>query len=348
MGGFANRDDARPVIWALCAAALFGASTPLSKALLSTTSPFCLAGLLYLGAGVAVLPSALRDGIAVRCWHRGNRLRLAGAVLCGGVLAPVLLLADLRFAPAASVALWLTLEAPATALLAWMFFQEHLHHRAWLALGLIGFASVLLAAPSGTAGLAAVALVGLACVCWGLDNNLTALIDGFTPAQTTVVKGLVAGTINLGLGLWIDETPPFTAAVPALVVGALSYGVSLVLYIRAAQQLGAARSQMIFATAPFWGVALARLLLAEPMSLQQLVAGLLMLAGLWLMHTERHAHEHAHAPATHAHRHRHDDGVHEHVHPGLSASEWHSHEHTHTAVTHTHEHRPDLHHRHPH
>src|SRR5207248_1537907 len=116
----------------------------------------------------------------VRPADPANRWRLAGAVLCGGVLAPVLLLADLRFAPAASVALWLTLEAPVTALLAWMFFQEHLQHRAWLALGLIGSASVLLAAPSGTAGLAAAALVALACVCWGLDNNLTALIDGFT------------------------------------------------------------------------------------------------------------------------------------------------------------------------
>src|SRR5439155_5191955 len=103
-------------------------------------------------------------------------LRLAGAVLFGGIIAPVLLLAGLSLAHASSVALWLTLEAPATALLAWMFFQEHLHRRVWLALGLIGIASILLAAPSGSAGVAAAALVGLACVCWGLDNNLTALI----------------------------------------------------------------------------------------------------------------------------------------------------------------------------
>jgi drug/metabolite transporter (DMT)-like permease len=111
-----------------------------------------------------------------------------------------------------------------------------------------------------------VLLIASACACWGLDNNLTALIDGFTPAQCTLVKGLVAGAFNFGLGLRFGGGPPSATLVAgALVVGAFGYGLSLVLYIAGAQQLGAARSQMIFSTAPFWGVAISWALLSEPM-----------------------------------------------------------------------------------
>ncbi len=336
-----------PTLWGLAAAALFGASTPLSKTLLGSVGPLCLAGLLYLGAAGAVLPFA-RRGAAVD-WEPLNLWRLAGAVFCGGILAPVLLLAGLSLAPAGSVALWLTLEAPATALLAYALFKEHLDRRVWVAVALVVLASVLLAAPDGFGTAPAAALVALACVCWGLDNNLTALIDRLTPAQTTVAKGLVAGTINLTLGLWIGNgLPDASVAAAGLLVGGVSYGLSLVLYINAAQHLGAARSQLLFATAPVWGVALAWTALSEPLSAAHLLAGGLMLTALGLLSTERHAHEHTHAALTHTHRHRHDDGYHDHVHPDRPAWFWHSHEHAHTAVAHTHAHRPDLHHRHGH
>jgi len=333
----------------LLAAALFGAGTPAAKALLGPVGPLELAGLLYLGAALATLPWAVRERALVRRADRRNWALLAAALLFGGGLGPVLLLWGLAQAPAASVALWLNLESVATALLGWALFREHVHGRTWAAVALVVGASVVLAAPERFAGGTAAVLVGLACLCWGLDNCVTALIDRFTPAQTTFAKGVAAGSVNLLLGVTLGGGwPPTGAVAGALAVGALSYGLSLVLYITGAQQLGALRSQLLFATAPFWGVGFSWTLLGEPVGAAQLAAGGLAAAGLWLMHTERHAHEHAHGAQTHTHLHRHDDGHHTHPHPGRPVWLWHSHEHTHEPLAHAHPHRPDLHHRHEH
>jgi drug/metabolite transporter (DMT)-like permease len=345
----ATRRAVAPALWCLVAAALFGASTPLSKGLLHTFGPFSLAGLLYLGAAAAVVPFVRRSGSGKRRRQRTNRWRLAGAVVAGGVLAPVLLLLGLTQASAASVSLWLNLETPATAVLAAAFFREHLGRRTWWAVTLACAGSMLLVWPTGPDVGAAAALVAIACVCWGIDNNLTALIDGFTPAQTTVVKGVVAGTLNLALGLWLERDLWHVSGVGiALLVGGLSYGFSLVLHIAGAQHLGAARAQTIFGTAPFWGVVLSWTILSEPWSSQQLLAGTLMVGALWLMRNEEHGHAHMHVAVVHTHAHRHDDGHHEHAHAEASSSRWHTHEHAHEAANHAHDHAPDLHHRHQH
>lgn len=339
-----------PVLWCLGAAALFGASTPASKWLLDgQVGPLTLAGLLYLGAGLATVPFARHGGSAARRRDPANLRRLAGAVLFGGVLGPLALLAGLKAAPSASVSLWLNLETTATALLAWAFFKENLDGRTWLANGLVVAAGVCLAAPQGFAVAPAAALIALACLCWGLDNNLTAVIDGYTPAQTTLAKGTVAGTLNLGLGLALEGgLPSATALLCALMVGALAYGASIVLYIRGAQQLGATRSQMLFATAPFLGMAVAWFVLEEPILQVQGVAAALMALALGLLLTGQHEHRHHHPRLKHTHPHRHDDGHHDHSHPGLPPEVWHTHEHEHQPVNHRHPHMPDLHHRHSH
>ena len=208
---------------------------------------------------------------------------------------------------------------------------------------------MLLAAPAGFSLAPAAGLVALAAVCWGLDNNLTAVIDGWTPAQTTVAKGLVAGAVNLGLAAALGEPlPSLLQAMGAMAVGALAYGASIVLYIRGAQQLGATRSQMLFASAPFLGVALAWALLGEAVQGVQVGAAALMVAALALLLRARHAHRHHHAAVTHTHAHRHDDGHHTHTHAGLPPEAWHTHEHAHQPQVHQHPHQPDLHHRHPH
>jgi len=333
----------------LLSAVLFGASTPASKWLLDSTGPLTLAGLLYLGAALATLPFARTGGTPHRRRDPVNLARLAGAVWFGGVVGPVALLIGLSSSPSASVSLWLNLETTATALLAWGLFREHLHARDWFANGLVVIAGVLLAAPEGFVAAPGALWVALGCLCWGLDNNLTAIIDGYTPEQTTLAKGLVAGSVNLGLGLWLEDSALDTSTVlVALAVGALAYGLSIVLYIRGAQQLGATRSQMLFATAPFVGVALAWLALGEPIQAVQLVAALVMCVALALILTGRHSHEHHHQAITHTHAHRHDDGHHDHSHDALPPEAWHTHEHTHDPLTHRHPHTPDLHHRHPH
>jgi drug/metabolite transporter (DMT)-like permease len=191
--------------------------------------------------------------------------------------------------------------------------------------------------------------VALACVFWGLDNNLTALVSGFTPAQTTAIKGAVAGAVNLAIGLGAERTLPSGGAVPiALAVGALAYGASILLYILGAQQLGASRSQLLFSSSPFLGMALSWLMLGEPVLGVQLAAAALMVAGILLMLSARHGHAHTHEAMAHTHSHRHDDGHHTHVHPGLPGWIRHTHPHEHEPVTHEHAHSPDLHHRHRH
>ena len=341
--------SALPVAYCLAAALLFGASTPVSKQLLGSMGPFTLAGLLYLGAALATLPWAFRGGSPELRRDPRQRRMLALAVLCGGGIGPVLLLLGLRQAPAASVSIWLNTETVATTLLAWSLFHEHIDRRTLIAVATILLAGVLLALPGGASGLASGGLVALACVFWGLDNNLTALVSGFTPAQTTAIKGAVAGAVNLAIGLWAEGTLPSGRAVPiALAVGALAYGASILLYILGAQQLGASRSQLLFSSSPFLGMALSWLMLGEPVLGVQLAAAALMVGGILLMLSARHGHAHTHEAMAHTHSHRHDDGHHTHVHAGLPAWIRHTHPHEHEPVTHEHAHSPDLHHRHRH
>lgn len=343
-----SRVRTAPAAWCLLSAALFGASPPVAKELLDSIGPLTLAGLLYLGAAVGVAPFSFRGGSPERRRHPTHLAYLLGAVVFGGLVGPVLLLWGLARTPAASASLWLNFETVATAACAWLLFREHLGVRTWLAAACVVAAGALLAFPLEVGTLTGVGLIALACVCWGLDNNFTSLIDGYTPAQSTLIKGLVAGAVNLALGVAIEGIPSPTMLAPALGVGALAYGVSIMLYISGAHQLGATRSQMLFASAPFWGVALAWFAFAEPVTTMQLVAIAPMAVGVALLLGGTHEHSHTHASVTHTHSHRHDDDHHTHVHPGLPAWVRHTHEHTHVPMAHSHAHHPDLHHRHEH
>ncbi len=339
------------VVLAILSAALFGAATPASKVLLDGLTPFQLAGLLYLGAALGVVPSAGGAG-GLRLPARGdrsNRLRLLGAIMAGGIAGPVLLLLALRSSEAASVSLWLNFEVAATALLGVLVFREHLGINGWGGVAAAFAGGAILSLPHGMAGVEAAFLVLLACVCWGLDNHFTALIDGITPGQSTFWKGLVSGIANLAVGIALD---PFSAGpvavLCALFVGVWAYGASIVLYIRSAQLLGATRAQIAFACAPFFGVLISVLALGESLTGAHLAAGALFIAGIALFALERHAHVHAHEEMDHEHPHRHDDGHHLHAHPGLPRGTLHTHRHRHEPMTHAHPHWPDLHHRHDH
>lgn len=355
----------RPWIWCLVAAALFGASTPAAKGLLSSLSggtavePLVLAGLLYLGAALGALPFAFRGGSWVAARRPRNLRRVLAIIVFGGVLGPAFLLEGLARAPSADVSLWLNLETVATAVVGWAFFHETITRKTLAAIVLVTIAVALVAGlPTDRGALVPAALlVAAACACWGIDNNVSSLIDGLTPAQSTVIKGIAAGSFNVVVGLARSQD----VAVPAegeiialaLVVGALGYGLSIALYVRGAQHLGAVRAQMAFATAPFFGAVLAWLALSEQVTAAQLVGGALMIGALAVLRRDTHAHEHAHETVTHTHWHRHDDGHHEHEHGhghghGHEQDGWHVHEHSHEQMVHAHDHRSDVHHRHPH
>jgi drug/metabolite transporter (DMT)-like permease len=332
---------------ALGSAVLFGAAIPAARILLAELTAFQLAGLLYVGAAIGIGPWVL--------WWRhdrppldeANRRRLVGAVVLGGIVGPVLLLLGLRSASAGSVSLLLNSEVAATALLAALVFREAVGMRSWLGIGAVIIAGTILSRAGGWPGMVSAALVVTACVCWGLDNNFTALIDGMSPSETTLWKTAIAGMTNLLIGITLApiRASVLTIAV-ALVVGALSYGVSIALYIRAAHTEGASRAQAVFATAPFIGAAISWSVLREPIEAAQVLAGVLFAGAVVLLAFDAHSHSHAHEALSHIHGHRHDDGHHEHVHPGLAASNRHSHWHEHPASEHTHPHVADLHHRH--
>jgi drug/metabolite transporter (DMT)-like permease len=210
-------------------------------------------------------------------------------------------------------------------------------------------AGVVISSGGGWPGWLAAGLVAGACVCWGLDNHLTALIDGITPARSTFWKGLVAGTTNLAIGFAIEPlgaSPSVLGA--ALIVGALCYGASIALYIASAQSLGATRAQAVFASAPFVGAGLSFALLSEPVASVHLIGAGVLVVSVMLLFLSQHEHVHLHEATEHMHAHSHDDGHHLHAHPDVPAATRHSHWHRHERVVHAHPHWPDIHHRHRH
>jgi len=343
-----KRSDFLSVTAGLLAAFFFGVSTPLSKVLLKDLGPFMLAGLLYLGAGIGLSAyTLLRGGSIIPPLKTLKYKYIFGMIIFGGLLGPVLLLAAVRMAPAASVSIWLNLELVATAILGHFLFKDHLDARGWLSVALSLAAGILLSYSGGAAGFTAGLLVALACFSWGFDNHFTALIDDLSPVQSTIIKGLAAGTTNLLIGLTLaGGAPALPPLGKALLAGFLCYGLSITFYISAAQKLGAVRSQLIFSLAPLFGVLLAVFALGERLSAIQLLSGAMLLASVRLMLAEKHAHAHEHFETEHTHQHAHGDLHHDH-HGSEQVGE-HVHTHKHLRTSHAHPHWPDLHHRHGH
>jgi drug/metabolite transporter (DMT)-like permease len=345
------------IAFALAAAALFGASTPLAKRLVGEVPPVMLAGLLYAGSGVglAIVMAARRvaDPNASRmAWpSRRDALSLAGAIAFGGVLGPVLLMFGLAVASASSASLLLNVEGVFTALLAWFLFRENFDRR--VAAGMLAITvggAVLAWNPAGSGGATPGALlVVAACLCWAVDNNLTRKASGSDAVVVAGLKGLIAGATNLCIAWALGQTlPAMPVVLAAGLVGFFGYGISLVLFVLALRHLGTARTGAYFSVAPFAGATLAIALQHEAVTMQVIVAGALMAVGVWLHVTERHGHLHAHERLAHEHMHTHDEH-HRHEHdPSWDGREPHTHPHVHMPIEHSHAHYPDLHHRHRH
>jgi len=353
-----QRTHLYPMVEAVLVAILFGASAPLAKLLLGEVEPISLAALLYLGSGGGVLlfQTMLQNNKARETAEAGivraDAGWLAGAVLCGGVAAPIVLLFSLRHTAAATASLLLNFEGVATAVIAALVFNEAIGRRAVWAMLCVTVASILLSWNAGGQwglSLGALGILG-ACVLWGIDNNLTRNISAKNPLSIVLVKGFGAGSVSLLLALLVENRlPSLSVALGALVLGSLSYGCSIVLFIRAMRGLGAARTSALFGTAPLAGVILSLALFRDPPPPLFWVALPLMVVAMVLLLQERHSHAHVHEGVTHEHRHRHDDGHHTHGHPGMaSPATAHSHLHAHERLEHAHPHVPDIQHRHTH
>ncbi|NYT05097.1 MAG: DMT family transporter [Methanomicrobiales archaeon] len=351
------------VCYGLFAALLFGAGSQFSKLMLTTVPPVTMAGLLYTGSGVGLL---LMTAAGFAAGKRRNTYEarptrrdlpwLAATMFFGTFLGPVALMFSLPHTPAATAALLLSFEAVATTVIAVLWKNEPVGRRMGTALLLITLSCIMLSyTPDAAYGISLGALgVLLACSFWGLDNNIIQNISGKDPVLTIMAKALIVGPAMILAGYAVAEVMPAPAtALACMAIGFMGFGgimsVSLLLAIRG---LGSGRAASLFALSPFFGVVFAFLLFAEMPGGLFFIALAVMLAGTFLLATERHAHEHAHPALEHEHRHRHDDLHHDHAHvpgmPPVNGSGFHSHPHGHDGIVHTHAHSPDIHHRHRH
>jgi drug/metabolite transporter (DMT)-like permease len=351
-----NRNRIYPIAQALIAALLFGASAPLAKLLLGEVEPIPLAAFLYLGSGIGLLGIKTYRRINRRLSDDEAQIKksdipwLAGAILAGGVAAPITLLFSLKNTPAATASLLLNFEGVATTLIAVLAFKESISRRAWWAIALITLSSIFLSINLNASWGFSLGALGIiaACILWGIDNNFTRNISAKDPLMIVTIKGLGAGSFSLALALILgNKIPAPSVILGALALGSLSYGISIVLFIHAMRGLGAARTSALFGTAPLAGMLLSFLLFREFPSWMFIIAFPLMVAGTLFLVSEEHEHDHVHEMTLHEHAHVHDDGHHEHDHEGDYAQK-HSHIHKHGELAHAHHHMPDLHHRHIH
>jgi drug/metabolite transporter (DMT)-like permease len=302
----------RGIALALASAVLFGASTPFAKLLPGSVDPWLMAGLLYIGAGlglavVHVSRSVLQLPAVEAPLRQPDAPWLAAVILFGGVLGPLLLMLGLAHTGAAAASLLLNLEGLATMTIAWVVFQENVDSRLLLGAFAILAGATLLSWQGQASFQWSGLLIAGACVCWGIDNNLTRKLSSSDPVQIAMLKGLVAGAANLTLALWQGAALPSAGTVAAVgVVGFMGYGVSLALFVLGLRHLGTARTGAYFSLAPFVGAVLAVAMLGELLSVRLIIAGGLMGFGLWLHVAEQHEHDHLHEPMEHDHRHYHD------------------------------------------
>jgi len=254
--------------------------------------------------------------------------------------------------PASTASILLNFEAVSTAVIAGLFFREYIGKKVIIAISILTIASLILTFDlSGSFGISwGALLVLLACVLWGIDNNLTRNISSKDPMTIVIIKGISAGLFSLLLSIVLrNRLPDAVNVLSGLTLGGLCYGISLILFILTLKDIGSSRAGALFAAAPFIGAAISFVMFANRPSLNFLVSVPLMVFGTFLLFKESHEHQHKHEPVDHEHVHTHDDEHHGHSHEnGVPESISHSHLHHHGSIVHFHNHLPDIHHRHDH
>ena len=275
---------------AIAAAALYAISTPFSKILLEGVSPTMMASLLYLGAGIGLLLVSCSRRIMSR--ESGETpldrsdLPYTVAMIVLDIAAPILLMTGLTMTSSATTSLLNNFEIVATTVIALVIFRENVSKTLWTAILLVTVSSILLSVDdiSGFVLSPGALLVLGACFCWGLENNCTRRLSEKDPIQITTVKGIFSGLGSLAVALYLGNPIPGIALVSiTLVLGFLSYGLSISSYIRAQRDLGASRVSAYYSLAPFIGVAIAFVLFRESLGWSFWMALVLMIAGTALV-----------------------------------------------------------------
>ncbi len=289
-------------MWAIAAAALFGASTPFAKRLLDRgRGELAVAGLLYAGAalGLGIVTGGRRLARAAPAGEPMSRREwtwLLLATVMGGFVAPALLMVGLSRTGGIAASLLLTIETPATALIAWAFFRERIGPRVVVGglLVLGGTAAIRLGdAPGSVITAIGTAAIVASCFAWAMDNNATTRIAHRDALRIARFKCVCAAPFTLALAAIVDPASvrpaawTAGAAAQALATGLFGYGLSLACFVRALRAIGAARTGALFATAPFVSAVVAMAVLGDRPTLGIALAGALMAAGTFVLVTER-------------------------------------------------------------
>ncbi|MBR3459955.1 MAG: DMT family transporter [Clostridia bacterium] len=281
------RGRVKYIVFAFLAAVFYAVNIPFSKLLLERIDPTVMAALLYLGAGIGVgIMSLFMRGDRARYEKLGRSdLPYVIGMIALDIFAPILLMFGLKYGTSSSASLLGNFEIAATAVIALIFFKEAVSKRLWLAIALITLASAILSL-NGTESLhfsVGSLFVLLAAVCWGFENNCTRRISSKSTYQIVVLKGIFSGLGSLMIAFIIGESLPFIVYAAALVLGFVSYGLSIFLYVRAQSVLGAAKTSACYAAAPFVGAFLSFVFLRENLTPTFVIALAVMIAGTVLV-----------------------------------------------------------------
>ncbi len=280
------------ILLAVLAAALYAISTPVSKVMLQVVPPTMVAAFLYLGAGLGmgmmmIVRSKSKRPFAEERLHRRD-IPYALAMVLLDIAAPILMMYGLKNCSAANTSLLNNFEIVATAIIALLFFGEAVGHRLWVSIAFVTVASILLSLDGGNLGEAfsfsqGSLLVLGATVCWGLENNCTRQIADRDPMEIVTIKGFGSGLGALAIAFAVDEhLPQWQHLVIIILLGYVSYGLSIYCYTYAQRTIGAAKTSTYYALAPFIGALLSILMLGEPVTLIFIVASIVMALGCWI------------------------------------------------------------------
>ena len=326
----------RSILFALLAAVFFAVSVPCSKLLLEHAGPTTMAALLYLGAGLGVgIMSRIKKPEKTEWLTKGDLPFVIGMIVLD-IAAPVFLMLGVSQGSSGNASLLGNFEIVATTLIALLVFKETVSMRLWCAILLITLSSILLSF-NGTDAFQfsyGSLYVLLATVCWGFENNCTRKIASKNTYEIVVLKGFFSGAGALAIALIKGEVfPELKYVIPALCLGFVAYGLSIFLYVRAQNTLGAAKTSAYYSVAPFIGAFLSFVLLKEKLTGMYLIALAVMLMGTILVvmdtlirnhvHSHQHVFTHTHDGSTHTHT-----VTHSHAHNHYRANGAHGHHHS--------------------
>lgn len=276
--------------FAIFAAALYAINIPFSKMLIEHVDATMMAGLLYLGAGVGMFLYTSISGVfgkkVVKEPLTKTELPYTIAMVVLDIFAPILLMNGLKITSSANATLLNNFEIVATSMIALVIFKEVISKRLWIAIALVTISSVILTfegSESFSFNIGSLLVLG-ATVCWGFENNCTNKISNKSSEEIVIIKGLFSGLGSFIAALIIGETiPELIYIVLVLLLGFVSYGLSINFYISAQKNIGAAKTSAFYSISPFLGVIFSLMLLGERPGAQFYIALGIMIVGTVLI-----------------------------------------------------------------